>query len=76
MTRRRAWQTSSYEQQFGPGGLKTGVGLVIDLGEQREVSGVDVSFVGAPTGVSLYLSDTAPTEVAGLDPVATEHRRR
>ncbi len=45
-----AWQTSSYEQQFGPGGLKTGVGLVIDLGEPRQVSGVDVSFVGAPTG--------------------------
>jgi hypothetical protein len=67
-----AWRTSSYKQQFGPGGLKTGVGLVIDLGARREVSGVDVSFVGSPTGVSLYLTDTAPTEVAGLEPVATE----
>ncbi len=67
-----AWRTSSYQQQFGPGGLKTGVGLVVDLGEQRQVSGVDVSFVGTPTEVSLYLTDPAPTEVAGLDPVTTE----
>ncbi len=52
-----AWRTSSYEQQFGPSGLKTGVGLVIDLGQQRQVSAVDLDFLGAPTGVSLYLTD-------------------
>ncbi len=27
-----AWRTSTYLQNFGPGGLKTGVGLVLDLG--------------------------------------------
>ena len=28
-----AWSTSAYNDQFGPGGLKTGVGLVVDLGD-------------------------------------------
>ena len=36
------------------------------------MSGVDLTLVGAPTGVTFYLADTAPTEVAGLEPVATE----
>ena len=60
----------SYEQQFGPAGLKTGVGLVVDLGAPREVTNVDLGFLGTPTGVSLYLADAAPSDVAGLDPIA------
>ncbi len=67
-----AWRTSSYEQQFGPSGLKTGVGLVIDLGAQRQVTAVDLSFLGSPTGLSLYLTDAAPTEVADIAPVVTD----
>ncbi len=67
-----AWRTSSYEQQFGPSGLKTGVGLVIDLGEQRQVSAVELDFLGSPTGISLYVTDAAPTEVGDLAPVLTE----
>ncbi len=67
-----AWFTSSYDQQFGPDGLKTGVGLVIDLGEQRQVSGIDLTLVGLPTGLSYYLADTPPTEVADLEPVTIE----
>ena len=27
-----SWRTATYLQNFGPGGLKTGVGLVLDLG--------------------------------------------
>ncbi len=64
-----SWSTLTYDQQFGPGGLKTGVGLVVDLGEQREVTGVDLSLIGAPTAVSLYLTDEAPSEIADLAPV-------
>ena len=67
-----AWQTSEYNEQFGPGGLKTGVGLVVDLGDTREVSGVDLTFGGEPTGVSLYVTDEPPTAVADLSPVASE----
>ena len=33
-----AWRTLAYKQNFGPGGLKTGVGLVLDLGAARDVS--------------------------------------
>ncbi|MBI2245413.1 MAG: protein kinase family protein [Nocardioides sp.] len=66
-----AWRTMTYLQNFGPGGLKTGAGLVLDLGAEHEVSTVDLSFVGAPTGYSLYLGDQAPEAVAGLTPVAT-----
>jgi hypothetical protein len=66
------WRTSTYTQQFGPGGLKTGVGLVIDLGEVRDVRRVGVTFAGSPTGVRLYVTESAPTGVAGLVPVVDE----
>lgn len=62
------WRTSTYFDQFGPGGLKTGVGLVLDLGSVREVSQVDLTLVGEPTELSLYVTETAPTDVTGLDP--------
>ena len=65
-----SWATSTYRQQLGPGGLKTGVGLLLDLGESRSVSQVDLAFEGDQTGVSLFVSDEAPTAVDGLTPVA------
>ena len=30
-----AWRSLTYKQNFGPGGLKTGLGLVVDLGAAR-----------------------------------------
>ena len=66
------WRTSTYSQQFGPGGLKTGVGVIVDLGEVRDVRSVEVTLVGQPTDVRLYLTDDLPTGVAGLQPVASE----
>lgn len=65
-----AWRTSTYEQQFGPGGLKTGVGVVVDLGEAKDVSSVAVTVQGGPTTVAVYLSDTPLTGVQGVEPVA------
>jgi hypothetical protein len=67
-----AWTTVSYEQQFGPAGLKTGVGLVVDLHEERQVTAVDLTFTGEPTGVELYLTDAPPTDVVGLEPAAAD----
>ncbi len=64
------WRTATYLQNFGPGGLKTGVGLVVDLGGEQEVSEVDLTLVGEGTATALYVTDTAPTDVEGLDPVA------
>ena len=61
----------TYDQNFGPAGLKTGVGLTLDLGASHDVAAVDLVLVGAPTGVSLYVTDEAPTSVPGLPPAAT-----
>lgn len=66
-----SWRTSTYFQDFGPGGLKTGVGLILDLGETYDVREVDLTFVGAPTGYSLFVTDRAPSAIQGLEPVAT-----
>ncbi|MGY2701188.1 MULTISPECIES: protein kinase family protein [unclassified Nocardioides] len=66
-----AWSTMTYDQNFGPAGLKTGVGLVLDLGKAHDVSAVDLTFLGGPTGYSLYVTDQPPTAVKGLTPVAT-----
>ena len=68
---RTSWRTMTYTQQLGPGGLKTGVGLVLDLGAPGSVGRVDVSLVGRPTGVAVYVTDTAPRGVRGLTPAAT-----
>ncbi|MEJ7796126.1 MAG: protein kinase family protein [Nocardioides sp.] len=67
-----AWPTSLYFDQFGPAGLKTGVGLVVDLGESLEVSQIDLTTVGSPTDVTYYLTDTDPTAVADLEPITEE----
>jgi hypothetical protein len=64
------WHTETYKQQLGPGGLKTGVGLVIDLGGEHDVSAVDLTLNGT-TGVQLFVTDTAPTTLRGLTPVQT-----
>ncbi|MFC6345467.1 discoidin domain-containing protein, partial [Nocardioides hankookensis] len=66
-----SWHTMDYKQNFGPGGLKSGVGLLLDLDSVQDVSSVDVTVGGGATGVSLYLADTAPTSVDGLTPAAT-----
>lgn len=65
------WRTSTYRQNLGPGGIKSGVGLVVDLRSVHQVSRVDLTFVGAGTGVSLFVSATPPKSADDLvDPVA------
>jgi hypothetical protein len=64
------WHTSTYDQQFGPEGLKAGVGIILDLGESKEVGSVDVSVVGAPTSAQLFVLDRRPSTVDGLTPAA------
>ncbi|MCB0906604.1 MAG: hypothetical protein KDB63_05740, partial [Nocardioidaceae bacterium] len=38
----------------------------------RRIAAVDVTFVGAPTAFSVYVTGQAPTGVADLTPVAEE----
>ena len=66
-----AWTTSTYQQNFGPGGLKSGVGLIIDLGTTRAVRQVVVTTAGGQTALAAYVTSEAPTGVAGLTPVGT-----
>ncbi len=63
------WHTVTYKQNLGPGGLKTGVGLVVDVGEVRELQDVTVTLVGSPTAVSVFLADDRPSAVRGLQRV-------
>ncbi|MEQ6900872.1 protein kinase family protein [Nocardioides sp. YIM 152588] len=67
-----AWPTQTYNDQLGPppGALKTGVGLVIDLGEVRTVTDVDLTFVGSPTSASVWISRETPTDAPSGTPVA------
>jgi hypothetical protein len=66
-----SWRSMTYNQNFGPAGLKSGVGLTLDLGRQHDVAAADLVLVGAATKVSLYVTDQAPTSVKGLTPAAT-----
>ena len=65
-----SWSTSTYLQNFGPAGLKTGVGLVVDLGATKGVRAVTVTVEGE-TSLAAYVTSTAPTGVAGLTPIGT-----
>lgn len=48
------WRTMTYKDNPHLGGLKSGVGLVLDLGSDQEVGSVEVRLVGAPTDLELY----------------------
>jgi serine/threonine kinase PknH len=60
-----AWTTSRYNQNLGPGGLKTGVGLVLDLGATHRVTQVDLTTVGSPTTVRIFVLPRKPTDLTG-----------
>lgn len=68
-----AWSTLTYNDQFGPPlGLKTGVGLVLDLGRQHTVSSVDVRLANEGEGtVGLYVMANPPVAAPTGDPVAS-----
>ncbi len=59
------WPTSTYLGQAKLGGLKDGVGLVLDLGGPREVDSVRVRLAGTPTSFSIYVSPSDTTKVPG-----------
>lgn len=54
------WVTSRYKTaRFG--GIKSGVGLLIDLGSQRSIHAVEVGFSARGAKVELHASPTPPT---------------
>jgi putative peptidoglycan lipid II flippase len=48
-----AWETLTYFNNPALGGIKAGVGLVLDLGQVRDVSRVIVTLQGSPTSLQL-----------------------
>lgn len=70
------WRTERYRKLANLGGLKPGVGLVVDLGAVRRVSRVEVTLSGKGTTVEIRVpragKDTAPMKSeADWSPVAT-----
>lgn len=69
-----AWQTSTYSTSAF-GGLKQGVGLLIDLGRSRTLSQVQVGFTGPGASVELRAADTVePTTADGFATVAAQRK--
>ena len=69
-----AWQTLTYEGNPELGGLKDGVGLVVDLGDPVDVSEVDLTLLGQPYDLEILAADEesgAPTSADGLAQVAS-----
>ncbi len=64
------WTTQTYRENFGPGGLKDGVGLLLDLGASRAVRQVDVTTSGGDTAYAIYLSPDPITSVDAMEPAA------
>ncbi|NLT30193.1 MAG: oligosaccharide flippase family protein, partial [Propionibacterium sp.] len=54
------WRTLSYRGNPELGGLKPGVGLVVDLGEATDITSVDVLFSGDGTDVELRIPAEDP----------------
>ncbi|WP_420176325.1 protein kinase family protein [Luteococcus sp. OSA5] len=59
-----AWKTLTYLNDPKLGKLKPGVGLVVDLGERRQVGRVKLTMQGAPTAVELRVPTDNTTDKA------------
>ena len=71
-----SWETVDYFNNPDLGGLKRGVGLLLDLGYPQEVSDVRIRFGDAPTSYAVFTApadrDRVPTELEQLERVEGE----
>ena len=69
------WRTSTYFGSSRLGGLKDGVGVVVDLGGPREVDSIRIRLKGNPTSFEVYSSvpelDGDPKTLKSLRRIAT-----
>lgn len=65
--RKTAWRTERYRKRPDFGGLKPGVGLVLDLGEVREASEVKITLLGGPTALEVRVPTEATTDEAPME---------
>jgi len=69
-----AWQTQTYFNNPRLGGLKSGVGLLVDLGHKQEVGSVRLTLLGQGTSLQILAAPdavAAPSSTDGLDKVAS-----
>jgi hypothetical protein len=69
------WSTSTYYNNAALGGLKAGVGVLLDLGRDRTVKSVALQLKGQPTDIELYAAPAgvtrAPDTLSQLDRVGS-----
>jgi hypothetical protein len=58
------WSTEEYRQR-DVGGLKSGVGFVVDLGAPKNVARLEVTSPDRDWSAQVYTSDTVPDEIDG-----------
>jgi putative peptidoglycan lipid II flippase len=71
---RSGWRTTTYFRQAQLGGLKDGVGVVLDLGGPRELTSLRIRLAGGPTDIAVYASSPGadtPSSLKGLRRIAT-----
>lgn len=69
-----SWRTSTYYNRADLGGLKSGVGLVLDLGGPREVESMRILLGGSGTSLEVYASAPGgemPQRLSDLRRIAT-----
>jgi hypothetical protein len=69
-----AWHTVTYRGNPKLGGLKSGVGLLVDLGKRTTVGQVRLQLDGRPTSLDILAApraSSAPTSTDGLTTVAS-----
>jgi hypothetical protein len=62
-----AWSTYEYRGSPQFGNLKDGLGLLLDLGDAQELTGVTLTSIAPGATVEIYTGDTAATELDGFD---------
>jgi hypothetical protein len=65
-----SWETALYRDSAEFGGLKSGVGLLIDLGRPRRVQLAELSLTAPGADVELHAGDVAPHQIGDLPVVA------
>ena len=70
------WTTSTYYGNPALGGLKPGVGVMLDLGRDRQVHSATIQLKGSPTDLSVYAAPAGvtqePTALDQLDQVGSK----
>ncbi len=69
------WTTSTYYNNPALGGLKGGVGVMLDLGRDRTAKSISIQLKGQPTDIEMYAAPAgvtrAPDQLSQLDRVGS-----